>query len=116
MSFIDSITLHLKAGNGGQGAVSFRREKYEPNGGPDGGDGGRGGSIYLRTSSNLQSLTHLKKTSKNTYIAKNGRPGIGKKQYGQAGDDLYIDVPTGTLVLDNEKKLFMIFLKIIITL
>lgn len=100
MSFIDRIKLHLKAGDGGSGSVSFRREKYEPHGGPDGGDGGRGGHIFIQTKKNLQSLTHLK-TSTNSFKAGNGKPGLGKKQYGPAGKDLYIDVPVGTLILDK---------------
>ncbi len=104
MSFIDRITLHLKAGDGGNGSVSFRREKYEPHGGPDGGDGGRGGHIYFKTNNNLQSLTHLK-TVKNIIKAANGKPGLGKKKYGSAGEDLYIEVPIGTLIMDNNKEL-----------
>ena len=104
MSFIDRIKLHLKAGDGGSGSVSFRREKYEPHGGPDGGDGGRGGHIFIQTKNNLQSLTHLK-TSTNSFKAGNGKPGIGKKKYGSAGKDLYIDVPVGTIILDDNNSI-----------
>ena len=107
MSFIDSISLRLKAGNGGHGAVSFRREKYIAKGGPDGGDGGRGGHIIIKSNHNLQSLSHLKNQNK-YYVAKNGVPGKGKKLHGRSGDDLYIFVPVGTIITDisNQAVLF----------
>ncbi len=103
MSFIDIITLHLKAGDGGDGVVSFRREKYEPHGGPDGGNGGRGGHIYLRATKNLQSLTHLK-VAKLYYEAKSGKNGMSKNMHGASGKDLIIDVPIGTIVMTKNKE------------
>lgn len=94
--FVDHIKVHAKAGNGGCGCVSFRREKFVPRGGPDGGNGGKGGSIILRVDPNTDNLTdfyyapHLK--------AKNGEHGRGKNCYGHAGPDAIFRVPVGTLV------------------
>ncbi|RAP29849.1 GTPase ObgE [Candidatus Marinamargulisbacteria bacterium SCGC AG-343-D04] len=104
--FVDTISLLLISGNGGDGSVSFRREKYVPRGGPDGGDGGRGGSIIFQTSSQLQSLLDLKNSSK-TYKAKHGKHGQGKKKSGLAADDLVIKIPTGTIVYDDHKQVII---------
>ncbi|RAP32100.1 GTPase ObgE [Candidatus Marinamargulisbacteria bacterium SCGC AG-414-C22] len=104
MSFIDSVQLKLQAGDGGHGCVSFRREKYVPKGGPDGGDGGHGGHVIFRAIKTLQSFTHLK-SSNQLYKAKNGACGRIKKQAGQSADHLYIDVPVGTLIFDLENEL-----------
>ena len=96
MQFVDRATIRVQAGTGGSGCVSFRREMFVPKGGPDGGDGGRGGSIYLRADSNLTTLldyryqTHRK--------AKRGQHGKGSNKTGKSGDDIYLPVPRGTIV------------------
>lgn len=106
--FIDTLSLHLKAGNGGAGCRSFRREKYVPMGGPDGGDGGRGGHIIFKSSSKLHSLFELKKST-NRYTAPNGLNGSSRKKYGQAGKDLVLLVPTGTQVYTANNALLIDF-------
>ncbi len=92
----DLVQLRLLAGNGGNGRVSFRREKYIPKGGPDGGNGGRGGSIYLRATKGLNSLQHFAGVKE--YAAKAGEAGGAKNQIGRDGEDLYLEVPVGTRV------------------
>jgi GTP-binding protein len=99
-SFIDEMTISVASGHGGAGAVSFRREKYVPKGGPDGGDGGRGGDVIFRVQSNLKTLTHLRHNK--TYRAQNGLPGEGRKRHGRDGNDMIITVPPGTRVKDWE--------------
>jgi GTPase len=94
--FIDRAKINVKAGNGGDGSASFRREKFVPKGGPDGGDGGRGGSVYLRVNPDLNTL--LPFHYKQNYKAEQGGGGRGQKMQGKAGSDLYIDVPPGTFV------------------
>ncbi|HKP52793.1 MAG TPA: GTPase ObgE [Chloroflexia bacterium] len=94
--FYDRATIQIKAGNGGDGSASFRREKFVPKGGPDGGDGGRGGSIYLRVNPDLNTL--LSFHYKQHYKASHGGSGGGRHKHGKAGQDLYIDVPPGTFV------------------
>lgn len=98
--FVDEVTVTVYSGSGGPGAVSFRREKYVPKGGPDGGDGGRGGAVVFRTRSNLKTLRHLR--FKSTYRAGNGRPGEGRQRHGADGKDAVIEVPPGTVVRDRE--------------
>ncbi len=98
--FVDKVKIFVKAGNGGNGAVSFRREKYVPKGGPDGGDGGDGGFVILRANANLSTLLNFKYQRK--FIAQNGEHGRGKKMAGKNGEDLIIDVPVGTVVRDAE--------------
>lgn len=98
--FVDRVTIFVKAGDGGNGAVSFRREKYVPKGGPDGGDGGDGGFVILRANANLSTLLNFKHQKK--FVAENGQHGRGKKQSGRSGRDLIIDVPVGTVVKDAE--------------
>src|SRR5579883_1790206 len=98
--FYDHARIFVQAGNGGNGAVSFRREKYVPHGGPDGGDGGRGGSVYLRVDAHLNTLIAFKYQQR--FRAGNGGHGMGAKRTGPAGSDLYIDVPPGTVVFDEE--------------
>lgn len=112
MRFVDEATIVVRGGNGGRGCVSFRREKYIPKGGPDGGDGGKGGDVYLRANPSLLTLydLHLKRL----YQAENGQPGRGKNQHGRDGEDLIIDIPVGTLVyevLENGEKVFLADLK-----
>ena len=94
--FYDRATIQVKAGNGGDGSASFRREKFVPKGGPDGGDGGRGGSVYLRVNPDLNTL--LPFHFKQHYKASHGGSGGGRHKHGKAGQDLYIDVPPGTFV------------------
>lgn len=94
--FIDHIRIQAKAGRGGDGAVSFRREKYIPKGGPDGGDGGKGGDVILRVDPHLDNLTPF--FFKPIYKAQSGVSGKGQKMYGRAGRDLIVAVPKGTLV------------------
>ena len=98
IDFIDEVTITVKGGDGGSGAISFRREKYVPKGGPDGGDGGDGGYVYLRANPQLSSLAHLFEDDR--YYAENGKNGMGKKKHGKNGRDLIIDVPVGTVVKD----------------
>lgn len=102
MGVIDKITLSIKAGHGGTGASSFRREKYVAKGGPDGGDGGDGGDVILKATSRLQTLTDYK--SSKVYKAKSGGNGQGRKKYGSRGDDVILEVPLGTLVFDEERN------------
>lgn len=93
---IDFIRMHLKAGDGGRGIVAWRREKYYPNGGPAGGDGGDGGSIYFAVDTNETTLTKLRFTQ--TVKAGNGSPGLIKKMHGKSGEDITIKVPPGTMI------------------
>ena len=99
MNFIDEAYLEIKAGDGGSGASSFRREKYIPFGGPDGGDGGKGGDILFKVNTNVNTLVDFQ--NKKIFNARNGQKGAGKNKFGAAGDDLYIEVPLGTVVYDN---------------
>ena len=99
MNFIDEAFLEVRAGNGGAGASSFRREKYIPFGGPDGGDGGKGGDIIFRVNQNKNTLIDFQ--NKRVFLAKNGRPGSGKNKTGSAAEDLIIDIPKGTVIYDD---------------
>src|SRR5438552_18969935 len=94
--FVDHIQIHAKAGKGGRGAVSFRREKFVPRGGPDGGDGGRGGSIIMRPDPNVDNLVEFHYQS--NLRAKSGEHGSGKNCYGKAAKDQIYHVPVGTLI------------------
>ena len=100
--FLDVVQINLKSGSGGDGAIAWRREKYEPSGGPAGGDGGKGGSIVLIADENVQTLIDFK--FKRHYKAQNGENGKKKKQFGRKADDLYLKVPVGTLVREAETK------------
>ncbi|MFT6205492.1 MAG: GTP-binding protein [Spirosomataceae bacterium] len=99
-NFIDYVKIYLKSGNGGPGAVHFRREKHVPKGGPDGGDGGRGGHIIVRGSSQLWTLLHLK--YQKHIRASNGVGGSGSRSTGADGSDQIIEVPLGTVIKDSE--------------
>ena len=99
MNFIDEAYLEIKAGDGGSGASSFRREKYIPFGGPDGGDGGKGGDIYFKINLNVNTLVDFQ--NKKVFNAQNGQRGAGKNKFGAAGDDLIIEIPKGTVIYDN---------------
>ncbi|OAG28728.1 GTPase ObgE [Thermodesulfatator autotrophicus] len=98
--FVDQAKIYVKAGDGGAGCVSFRREKYVPRGGPDGGDGGKGGDVILEASSQLHTLYDF--YHQTHFRAENGRPGMGKKMKGRDGKDLILKVPVGTVVKDAE--------------
>ena len=100
--FIDYATIQLIAGRGGSGSISFRREKYIPKGGPDGGNGGRGGNIIIIGDSNLRTLQDFRYRKK--YIAPNGSPGSSNSKSGKNGDDIIIKIPLGTLIKDNSKN------------
>lgn len=100
MKFVDEAIITIKAGNGGHGALSFRREKYIPRGGPDGGDGGKGGSVYLLTTDSLNTLADFRYVRH--YEAQNGKGGMGRLRYGPSGEDLVIRVPVGTIVYDDD--------------
>lgn len=102
MKFIDEIKIRLKAGDGGRGCVSFRREKYIPRGGPDGGDGGRGGHIYLEATERKQTLLDFH--YKHFFKAPSGQHGRGKDQHGRNGEDLVLFVPIGTVVKDAKTE------------
>jgi len=98
--FIDEIEIEVKAGKGGNGCVSFRREKYVPRGGPDGGDGGNGGDVIFRASNNTDNLVHF--AQQPLWEAKNGSPGHGSRKHGASADDLILDVPVGTMIFDRK--------------
>lgn len=98
--FIDTVELTLSAGKGGPGAVSFRREKHVIMGGPDGGDGGRGGDVIIRVDNNTHTLSHFK--GKRHLKAQNGQPGMGRNKFGKKGESLEIIVPPGTQVIDKD--------------
>ncbi|MDD6187614.1 MAG: GTPase ObgE [Oscillospiraceae bacterium] len=105
MQFIDVAKIHVKAGNGGNGAVAFHREKFVAAGGPDGGDGGRGGDIIFRGSKNLSTLMDFR--YKRKYAAQNGEDGRGSNQFGKSGENLIINMPIGTVVKDADTGLII---------
>lgn len=98
--FIDTARIYVKAGDGGRGCISFRREKFVPRGGPDGGDGGRGGNIYIEASASYR--TFLDQKYQQRYRAEDGKDGQGKGKHGRAGTDILIKVPLGSVVKDAE--------------
>ena len=98
MKFVDEATLKVQAGNGGRGCVSFRREKFVPFGGPDGGDGGLGGSVWLRAGEGINTLADFRIAR--TFKAESGEGGSGNGCTGRSGEDLHIPVPVGTVVVD----------------
>ncbi|MCF8029461.1 MAG: GTPase ObgE [Desulfohalobiaceae bacterium] len=99
MRFVDEATIRVSSGKGGKGCASFRREKFVPKGGPDGGDGGSGGDVYLRADRSLTTLYDLR--LKGAYRAENGQPGQGKGKHGRDARDLVLDVPAGTLIYEE---------------
>ncbi|CAN5507507.1 GTPase ObgE [soil metagenome] len=103
--FVDEAKIHVKAGDGGAGCVSFRREKYIPKGGPDGGDGGDGGSVVFVSDPNKNTLLDF--AGRHHWHAERGQSGMGKKMYGKGGDDLVIHVPPGTMVFDVDKDILI---------
>src|SRR5437867_7549529 len=100
MKFFDEATIEVIAGDGGDGAVSFRREKYVPRGGPDGGDGGRGGSIYAIADRNINTLIDYRYAR--IHRAKRGEHGRGADQYGRGADDIVLRMPVGTVISDAD--------------
>jgi GTP-binding protein len=100
MKFFDEARIEVIAGNGGKGSASFRREKFVPRGGPDGGDGGRGGSIYAVADSNLNTLIDYRYTR--IFRARNGEDGHGADKYGRGADDVVLRVPVGTIIRDAD--------------
>lgn len=98
MNFVDRVTLRVTAGTGGSGCTSFRREMFVPKGGPDGGDGGRGGSIYLRADAHLTTLLDYRYNAHRK--AERGQHGMGSNKTGKSGEDIYLPVPPGTVALD----------------
>ena len=100
MKFVDEATIAVRSGNGGSGCVSFRRERFVPKGGPDGGDGGRGGDVCVVASPRKRTLYDFR--SRRQFRAPNGRGGEGSRRAGRSGGDLRIEVPPGTLVFDDE--------------
>ncbi|MBP8625419.1 MAG: GTPase ObgE [Syntrophorhabdaceae bacterium] len=99
MKFIDEAEIYVKAGNGGRGCVSFRREKFVPKGGPDGGDGGKGGDVIIRGKRDLSTLADFR--YKRQYRAENGRPGSSRNKKGRDGRDIVINLPLGTTIYDK---------------
>ncbi|MDR8524970.1 MULTISPECIES: Obg family GTPase CgtA [Shewanella] len=102
MKFVDEAIIRVEAGNGGSGCVSFRREKYVPDGGPDGGDGGDGGSVYLQADENLNTLITYQ--FERFHIAERGKNGRGRDCTGHGGADLILKVPVGTRAIDNDTE------------
>lgn len=103
--FVDRAKITIKSGKGGNGCVSFRREPFVPQGGPDGGDGGKGGDVIIRANNSLRTLMDFR--YKRKYEAQPGEDGRKKKQFGKKGEDLIISVPPGTVVIDNATGLVM---------
>ena len=102
MKFLDQVKIYVKAGNGGSGSPSFRREKFVEFGGPDGGDGGKGGSVILKSERNLNTLIDYR--YQQHFKAQRGQDGSGKNKTGKGGEDLYLKVPIGTQVFEEDKK------------
>lgn len=98
--FVDVVRIEVRGGRGGDGCISFRREKFIPKGGPDGGDGGHGGSVFLVATPGLDTLLEL--AGRQHWRAENGRPGAGANRFGKQGEDLVIQTPVGTLVYDDK--------------
>lgn len=105
MRFIDEIKINIGSGHGGPGCVSFRREAMTPRGGPDGGDGGRGGSLILRATPHLNSLVDYRANKK--YFAQNGLPGGGARCFGADGQDMVLNLPKGTIVKNAEGQILV---------
>jgi len=97
---VDRAEIYIRAGKGGDGCVSFRREKFEPKGGPDGGDGGDGGAVYALASHDVETLLDF--SGKHHWIAQDGQPGMGKKMFGKNGREITLRLPIGTLIYDRD--------------
>ena len=107
--FVDEVEIEVVSGKGGNGCISFRREKYVPRGGPDGGDGGRGGDVIMRANRDVVSLFHL--STQKIWKAKNGQQGGGAQRHGASAAPLVIDVPVGTMVFDRNHEILLKDLK-----
>src|SRR5699024_11343866 len=107
--FIDKAEIRVKGGNGGNGAVAWRREKFEPSGGPFGGDGGDGGNVVLQVDEGIGTLMDFR--YKRVYNGNNGEDGRTKRQFGKTGEDIIVKVPAGTLVKDKNSGNVIIDLK-----
>ena len=107
MKFLDQVKIYIKAGNGGDGSPSFRREKYVEFGGPDGGDGGKGGSIVLKSEENLNTLIDYR--YQQHHKADRGENGAGQNRTGKSGDDLVLKVPLGTQVFEEDNKTCLLY-------
>jgi GTP-binding protein len=103
--FVDEADIHVRGGKGGPGCVSFRRERFIPRGGPDGGNGGDGGSVYIQAAGELDTLLDI--SGRHHWIAQNGRPGQGSNRRGRNGRGLVVKVPVGTLVYDRDKDVLL---------
>jgi GTPase len=102
MKFLDQAKIYIRSGNGGAGSVSFRREKFIPNGGPDGGDGGKGGDVWIEAVEGLNTLIDYR--YQQHFKAQTGHHGQGRQMHGGKGDDVHLKVPVGTQVLDEDKE------------
>lgn len=100
MKFVDEVKVRVQAGKGGSGCVSFRREKYVPKGGPDGGDGGHGGDVYFEASERKHTLLDFR--FRHLFKAESGKHGSGQNRHGRSGEDLILEVPVGTVIKDSE--------------
>src|SRR4029453_12421772 len=100
MQFLDRARIVVKGGDGGNGVTAFRREKFVPRGGPSGGDGGRGGSVFLEATEGLNTLLHFRYNPE--HQAERGRHGEGSRRHGRDGEDLTLQVPVGTIITDAE--------------
>ncbi|QJC34716.1 GTPase ObgE [Enterobacteriaceae endosymbiont of Donacia crassipes] len=109
MKFFDKVIIYVKAGKGGDGCISFYRARFLPKGGPDGGNGGKGGNVYIVANHNINNLKNFH--YKNNYIASNGVNGQNRQRTGKNGKNLIIQVPLGTKIIDVEKNIVLIFLK-----
>ena len=103
--FIDRVIVKVEAGTGGSGVSSFRREKYIPLGGPDGGDGGAGGDVIIRADANLNTL--LDYTYRDRWVAERGKHGMGNNKTGASGDDIVLPVPPGTVIRNTQSKIMI---------
>lgn len=102
MKFLDEVKIYIRSGNGGAGCISFRREKFISHGGPDGGDGGRGGSVYIEVIDNLNTLIDFRYAQH--FKAKDGQSGHGQNRHGAASEDIIIKVPVGTEILTEDRE------------
>ena len=102
MKFIDEVTIDVSAGNGGSGCMSFRRSRNLPKGGPDGGDGGNGGSVFLKATNTINTLSKFR--YQRSFEAENGKRGASQNKTGANGNDLYIEVPCGTVIIDLDSE------------